>query len=263
MQLSLSTRSRPTALRIAVLDNDSGFLLTLADRITRLGWKHRTLPPESAATTIRRMALDALIVDLEALGTPRWDWLEELCSGPRAFAVIVCTHVSTPAERVRALRLGADDWLGKPCHPDELMARVQAVARHLQRLETRDSQPICFGEVEIRPNLYQAFAGERSLNLTRRELQLMVLMVEAPGVVLGRRFLYSRIWGCEMRRDDRSVDVLVHKLRRKLAAGSPSWDYVHTHAGIGYSFAVQPLDGLAEARERRRRRTRAKVPLAA
>jgi DNA-binding response OmpR family regulator len=255
-------KPRPGPLRVALLDRDPGLRITLANRFERFGWTHRTVPVGTAAPRLRTLPVDVLVVDLAAVGPQRWEWLTRLCRGPLAFAVVICTGASTPADRVRALRLGADEWLGKPCHPEELTARIEAVARHLHRPRTRPAQPIRVGELEIRPDAFQAFVGEHDLRLTRRELQLITLFARSPETVLERALVYKRIWGYEMLRDDRSVDVLVYKLRRKLTEASPTWHYIHTHTGVGYSFAAQPLDDLLELRDRRRRR-HAKVLLAA
>lgn len=233
----------PAALRVAVLDRDSGFLVVLANRIERLGWKHRVLSPRVSAKTLSLMEVDALIVDVAILGARRWKWLARLCEQRPDVRVIVCTGSSTVAERVCALRLGADDWLSKPCHPEELIARIEAVTAHRRRPETRDLEPIVVGDVEIRPDQYQAFVGGRSLRLTRREYQLIELLARADGEVLAREDIYECLWGCEMIRNDRSVDVFVHKLRRKLERASPGWNYVHTHFGVGYRLAGEPLDG--------------------
>jgi DNA-binding response OmpR family regulator len=232
---------RSTPKRIALLDGDSGFVGALANRLGRVGWAYQTLSAPIATDAVLELSLDALVVDLAMLGPEAWDWLGSLCKARAGFAIVVCTRSSTLAERVRALRLGADDWLGKPCHPEELIARIEAVVRQLRRWSTVDSGSVRVGEVEIRTDQYQAFADGRSLNLTRRELQMLLLMAQSAGQVLEREVVYERLWGYKMLRDERSVDVLVYKLRRKLDAGSPRWRYIHTHAGIGYSFAPEPI----------------------
>jgi DNA-binding response OmpR family regulator len=232
-----------SALSVAVLDRDSGFLVVLANRLERLGWKHRVLSPRVSAKTLTSLEVDALIVDISILGARRWRWLARLCEQRPDVRIIVCTGSSTVAERICALRLGADDWLSKPCHPEELIARIEAVTAHRRRPETRDLEPIVVGDVEIRPDQYQAFVGGCSLRLTRREYQLIELLARADGEVLGREDIYECLWGCEMIRNDRSVDVFVHKLRRKLERASPGWNYVHTHFGIGYRLAGEPVDG--------------------
>jgi DNA-binding response OmpR family regulator len=234
---------QPAGLSVAVLDCDSGFLVVLAKRLERLGWKHRVLSPRATAKTLGSMEVDALVVDLAILGPQRWKWLARLCEQRPDVRVIVCTGASTAAERVCALRLGADDWLSKPCHPEELIARIEAIAAHRHRPEQRELEPVVIGEVEIRPDQYQAFVRGSSLRLTRREYQMIELLSRAGGEVLPREEIYECLWGGEMLRNDRSVDVFVHKLRRKLERASPGWRYVHTHFGIGYRLAGEPADG--------------------
>lgn len=230
-------------LSVAILDRDSGFLVPLANRLERLGWKHRLLSARVSAKTLASMDVDALIVDVAILGARRWKWLARLCEQRPDVRVIICTGPSTVAERVCGLRLGADDWLSKPCHPEELIARVEAVTSNRRRPESRDLDPVTVGEVEIRPDQYQAFVRGRSLRLTRREYQLIELLSRANGEVLAREDIYECLWGCEMIRNDRSVDVFVHKLRRKLERSSPGWRYIHTHFGVGYRLAGERTDG--------------------
>ena len=102
--------------------------------------------------------------------------------------------------------------------------------------------PIIAGEVEIRPDRFQAYVAQQSIDLTRREFELIELLAAAEGRVLEREEIYSRLWGYAMVRGDRSVDVFVRKLRQKLEKASPTWRYIHTHFGIGYRFAAELVD---------------------
>ncbi len=183
------------------------------------------------------MRLNALVVDLGMLGPDAWGFLERVCSELPGMGVVVCTGRSSVAQRVRGLRLGADDWLTKPCHPEELIARVEAVVRRRKRSAVRiDTGPVVAGELEIRVDQFQAFVRARSLDLTRREFEVLHLLSEANGQVLQREEIYQRVWGYAMARGDRSVDVFVRKVRQKLEKASPDWEYIHTHFGIGYRF---------------------------
>ncbi|MEA2405543.1 MAG: hypothetical protein QOE08_2190, partial [Thermoleophilaceae bacterium] len=171
-----------------------------------------------------------------------WSWLERLCAELPGLGVVVCTGQSTVAQRVRGLRLGADDWITKPCHPEEVIARVEAVVRRRRRSVARTEQlPVIAGELEIRADRFQAFVGGQDLDLTRREFELLQLLADAHGQVLQREEIYQRVWGYAMAHGDRSVDVFVRKLRQKLESASPNWSYIHTHFGIGYRF--QPEGG--------------------
>jgi DNA-binding response OmpR family regulator len=235
-------------LRVAVLDTDSGFLQVLGKRLERLGWEHRVLASPVPIDTVIAMRLNAIVIDLAVLGPQAWDYLEKLCAALPGLGVVVCTSQSTVAQRVRGLRMGADDWLTKPCHPEELLARVEAVVRRRRRAEAREERaPISAGEVEIRADRFQAYVGETSVDLTRREFELIELLAAAEGRVLEREEIYQRVWGYAMARGDRSVDVFVRKLRQKLEKASPEWRYIHTHFGVGYRFSPEAADGTAEA----------------
>jgi DNA-binding response OmpR family regulator len=238
-----ATGSGAASLRIAVLDRDSGFIQVLSKRLDRLGWEHRVLASPVPSDAIVSMRLSALVVDLTVLGPQAWSWLERLCEALPELGIVVCTGPSTVAQRVRGLRLGADDWITKPCHPEEVIARVQSVVRRRRRSASRtEAKPILAGEVEIRSDRFQAFVGEHSIDLTRREFELIELLAAAEGRVLEREEIYSRLWGYTMVRGDRSVDVFVRKLRQKLEKASPEWRYIHTHFGIGYRFAAESVE---------------------
>jgi len=235
--------TQAASLRIAVLDRDSGFIQVLSKRLDRLAWEHRVLASPVPPDQVVSMRLSALVVDLTVLGPQAWGWLERVCEALPELGIVVCTGPSTVAQRVRGLRLGADDWITKPCHPEEVIARVQSVVRRRRRSTSRtETQPILAGEVEIRSDRFQAFVGERSIDLTRREFELIELLAAAEGRVLEREEIYSRLWGYTMVRGDRSVDVFVRKLRQKLEKASPDWRYIHTHFGIGYRFAAESVE---------------------
>jgi DNA-binding response OmpR family regulator len=248
MTTERGTSAQP--LRLAVIDTDSGFLQVLDKRLERLGWEHRTLASAVPVETIVAMRLSALVVDLAVLGPSGWEYLHRLCSELPGLGVVVCTGQSTVAQRVRGLRLGADDWLSKPCHPEELIARVEAVVRRRRRADARAERgPVAAGELEIRSDRFQAFVDGRSVDLTRREFELIELLAGSEGRVLEREEIYQRVWGYAMARGDRSVDVFVRKLRQKLEKASPEWRYIHTHFGVGYRFAAEPVEGsTAESR---------------
>jgi DNA-binding response OmpR family regulator len=231
------------SLRIAVLDRDTGFIQVLSKRLDRLAWEHRVLASPVPTDAVVSMRLSALVVDLAVLGPQAWEWLERLCEALPELGIVVCTGPSTVAQRVRGLRLGADDWITKPCHPEEVIARVQSVVRRRRRSASRtEVEPIVAGEVVIRSDRFQAYVGEQSIDLTRREFELIELLAAAEGRVLEREEIYSRLWGYTMVRGDRSVDVFVRKLRQKLEKASPSWRYIHTHFGIGYRFAAESVE---------------------
>ena len=229
--------------RLAVLDSDSGFVQVLTKRLEAGGWQYRVLGSPVPLDTLVSLRLNALIVDPAVLGPAAWTYLEKLSARLPQMGLIICTGQSTVAQRVRGLRLGADDWVTKPCHPEEVIARAEAVIRRRRRSEMRDATPVMAGELEVRADQFQAFVGGRGADLTRREFELIQLLAGSGGQVLPREEIYERVWGYSMVHGDRSVDVFVRKLRQKLERVSPGWRYIHTHFGIGYRFAAEPVDG--------------------
>src|SRR5918996_200466 len=99
------------------------------------------------------------------------------------------------------------------------------------------------GELEIRADQFQAFVSSASVDLTRREFEVLQLLAQAKGKVLQREEIYQAVWGYAMAHGDRSVDVFIRKVRQKLERASPDWSYIHTHFGVGYRFDPEPRQG--------------------
>jgi len=97
------------------------------------------------------------------------------------------------------------------------------------------------GELEIRPNDWMVLASGRTLMLTVREFQLLVGLARRQGAIVPRRELYEAVWGQQLRKGDRTIDVYVRRLRVKLDAALPGWRFIHTHFGFGYRFAAEPV----------------------
>jgi DNA-binding response OmpR family regulator len=233
-------------VRLAVIDTETAFVRVLSRRLDAAGWEYRMLSSTVPAEELVAMKLNALVVDLTCLGPHGWDFLDRVSNMLPDLGVIVCTHGSTVAQRVRGLRLGADDWVSKPSHPEEVMARVEAVVRRRRRSRPQlDAGPVIAGELEIRADQFQAYVSGRGIDLTRREFELVQTLAEASGRVIEREDIYQRVWGYAMAHGDRSVDVFVRKLRSKLQKHSPGWRYIHTHFGVGYRFEALPVEGEA------------------
>lgn len=240
--------SDASPIRVALIDDDSGLLTVLERRLGALRWEISVLAFPPDARHLASLRLHALIVNPRLTGL---EYVERVADALPGLALLVCSPPVTVSERVRGLRAGADDWITKPCHPEELLARIQAVLRRRRAGElTGEDATIEAGDLAIRPDLYDAYVGEQSASLSRKEFELLRQLAAAEGRVLEREEIYQRVWGYTMARGDRSVDVFVRKLRSKLEAVSPGWRYVHTHFGVGYRFAPEPV---VEVREPDRR----------
>lgn len=247
-QLASGPRPAADPGRVLVADRDSGFVQVLGKRLEAAGWAHIVVASPVTPEALVRMRLNALILDLAVVGPDCWDYLERVFSRLPALAVIVCTGPSSVAQRVRGLRLGVDAWVTKPCHPEELICVMEAaLRRHRRRLLAVVDPPRPVGDLIIRADLHQAYAGETSAELTAREFEILQLLAQSDRV-LRREEIYERVWGYAMAHGDRSVDVFVGKLRQKLRSVSPEWSYIHTHFGVGYRFTpVREADSDGEA----------------
>jgi DNA-binding response OmpR family regulator len=224
-----------------MIDDDSGLITVLERRFQALGWERQLLGYAAAPDQLTALRLHALIVNPALTGL---DYVARVAEALPGLALLVCSDPAPVAHRVRALRSGADDWITKPCHPEELVARLEAVVRRRSAGQAPlEEEVIRAGELAIRPDRFDAHAGEHAATLSRREYELLYELAAAEGRVLERDDIYQRVWGYTMARGDRSVDVFVRKLRQKLERISPEWRYVHTHFGVGYRFAAELADG--------------------
>jgi DNA-binding response OmpR family regulator len=236
----MSPTSVAAAIRVALIDDDSGLLTVLERRFAALGWEWEVLGYAAGPDQLTAQRLHALVVNPGLTGL---EYIERIGHALPGLALIAVSGTAPVAERVRGLRGGADDWLTKPCHPEELVARIQAVLRRRRAGETPlEDTTIVAGELLIRPDRFDAYAGDTPASLSRKEFELLHQLAAADGRVLEREDIYQRVWGYTMVRGDRSVDVFVRKLRHKLERVSPGWRYVHTHFGVGYRFAAEPGD---------------------
>jgi DNA-binding response OmpR family regulator len=196
-----------------------------------------TLDPQS----VRAAKVNALLVDPAGLGPRATDQFGQLCELMPDIAVVVCTGPSSVAERVRGLRLGADDWVTKPCDMSELLARIERITRD-RRVPTKTESEVDLiaGEIELRPGGHLARVRGQIVALSPREFELLRLFMVKPDRPLERHVLFDQAWGYAMPWGDRSVDVYVLRLRRKLKRLSPAWSYIHTHHRLGYRFEALP-----------------------
>jgi DNA-binding response OmpR family regulator len=223
--------------RIAIIASDRAFVQVLVNRVDRLGWQafeHESAPP---AHDLLGERLSALVVDPEALDEDVFGFIEQVGQLAPELALVVVAQGASVRDRVRGLHLGADDWVNKPCHPDEVAARIEAILRRARRATSRlMTAPSVSGELEIDLSRFQVYVGDQSLDFTRREFEVLRLLAGAVGKVLTREEIYEQVWGYRMAHGDRSVDVFVRKVRQKLEKASPAWTYIHTHFGLGYRY---------------------------
>jgi DNA-binding response OmpR family regulator len=237
-QLAEPAVARPAGRpRLAVIAAEPAFVQVLLNRVDRLGWQAMA---HTSAPTLHELLgerLSAIVVDPDVLDEDVFAFIEHVGKLAPELALVVVSDASSVADRVRALHLGADEWMVKPCHPDEVAARIEAILRRARRATSRlMTASSVSGELEIDMSRFQVYVGEQSLDFTRREFEVLRLLAGAAAKVLTREEIYEQVWGYRMAHGDRSVDVFVRKVRQKLEKASPEWTYIHTHFGLGYRF---------------------------
>ena len=231
----------PSAVQVAVVDTDSGFVRVLVNRLDAAGLSHRVFPGPVGADGVGAVGAEVVVLDPVTLGHEASAFLRRLIEIAPNTGLLVCTGPSSVGQRVRGLRAGVDAWMTKPCHADEVVARAEAIIRRRRRAEPAGAVTT-IGDVELHPAQLQARVGGRGLDLTRREFELLHFLAERQGEVVSREKVYEAVWGYALAHGDRSVDVFIRKLRIKLEQASPGWRYLHTHFGVGYRLQPERVE---------------------
>jgi two-component system response regulator MprA len=140
------------------------------------------------------------------------------------------------SDRVAGLDAGADDYLVKPFALDELLARLRALLRRAS--VTGGDEVLRVGDMLLDPSRRQVWRGEKELNLTKTEFDLLELLMFNAGIVVQRETIYERIWGFDFETSSKSLDVYIGYLRRKTEADGGT-RVIHTVRGVGYTARVE------------------------
>jgi len=222
-----------------MIDDDADLNALVSEYLERFA--HRLVSATSATrgmAELRRERPDLIILDIML---PDTDGLS-LCREIRSefdVPIIMLTARGEVADRVLGLELGADDYLSKPFEPRELVARIQSVIRRSAGRENPDlliSDGLCVDKQTRRVTL-----DEREIDLTTMEFKLLSVLMESRGRVLSRNRLIEHLRGIEADVYDRSIDMLVSRLRDKLGDDSQSPRFIKTVRLTGYQFVGQPV----------------------
>ena len=191
-------------------------------------------------SALRSTSPDLLILDLMLPGTDGFAVLQALRAEKQTMPVLVLTARGEEVDKVRGLRLGADDYLTKPFGLMELLARIEALLRRSRHQPVMDE--VCFGDIRVSPGARTAWrAGER-LQLAPKEFDLLLALLRHNGKVVSRQQLMQEVWGHGAMVISRTVDTHIAELRRKIEPDPARPSYILTARKIGYRLSLRCLE---------------------
>jgi two-component system, OmpR family, response regulator MprA len=216
--------------RILVVEDDTEITDALRRSLRHAGYEVRTAGDGvEALDAATRFVPDLVVLDL---GLPRLDGIE-VCRQLRAdgdVPILILTARTETDDRVNGLDSGADDYLVKPFERQEFLARIRAL---LRRRPPRGSASLGVGDLTLNPDTREVRRGEREIELTNREFELLEYLMRNERLVVSRERLLDEVWGYDPTAATNTIDVFISNLRRKLEAGGES-RLLHTKRGAGY-----------------------------
>jgi DNA-binding response OmpR family regulator len=218
------------APRVLVVEDDTDIADVLVRSLRLEGYDVRLSADGIAALDDAHAFLpDVVILDL---GLPRMDGVEvaKQLRSDDDVPILMLTARDALEARVTGLDAGADDYLVKPFERQELLARMRAL---LRRRPPRGSAPLRVGDLSLNPDTHEVHRGERDIELTQREFELLEYMMRNERIVISRQRLLDEVWGYDPFSTTNTIEVFVSNLRRKLEAASEP-RLLHTIRGAGY-----------------------------
>jgi two-component system, OmpR family, KDP operon response regulator KdpE len=221
-----------TKLRILAVDDEPPIRRFLRTSLSAQGYD--VLEAEdgpSALAMLRRNAVDLVVLDLGLPGMDGLDVIAQLREQGNSVPIVVLSSRTDEAGKVKALDLGADDYVTKPFGIDELLARVRAAVRH--RLQQEGERPL-FKAGDLAVDLVRRIVTVRGqeVKLTPREYDLLRLLIAHAGKVLTHKFILKEVWGAET--DVQYLRIYIRTLRQKIEADPQQPNLILTEQGVGY-----------------------------
>lgn len=228
--------------RILVVEDEPAIAESLAYSLGKAEHEAQIAGTLKAARQALTTRPDLLILDLMLPDGSGFELIEELFNNAgKAPAVIVLSSRDGEADRVRALEMGADDYVTKPFSPREVLARVTAVLRRHSGTGTSEFPPPREAALSINGETRRALVLGTPLELTRVEFDLLSLLDSAPGKVFSRSTIIDKVWGDGFALSDRTIDSHVKALRRKMTQAGGSGEWIETVRGVGYRIREEEL----------------------
>jgi two-component system KDP operon response regulator KdpE len=222
--------------RILVVDDEPNILGTLASLLRARGYEvHTAMNGRGALETTDREKPDLIVLDL---GLPDIDGVD-LCRQMRdsmSLPIVVLSARGAESDKVRALDVGADDYVTKPFGAEEFLARIRAALRRSEA-PSPPSEPIVRGGLTIDRERFRVLRDGEEVRLTPKEFELLAFLAQRPGRVLTHRTILKAIWGPHAVDQPEHLRVLIGALRKKIEANPSTPVYILTEPWIGYRFA--------------------------
>ncbi|HOZ70901.1 MAG TPA: response regulator transcription factor [Spirochaetales bacterium] len=233
-----------SAISVLLIEDEPGLVLTLTDLLSAKGYAVTNAADlASAEAAVASGGHDVILLDLMLPGGSGLDLLKAMRSRGDATPLLVLTAKADVTDRVEGLRLGADDYLGKPFDSAELLARIEALVRRTKdgpARRRRTEAAVRFGDVEIDPERAEVRKAGIPVTLTVQEFRLLMFLVENEGRTLSRACLLEEVWGYDGAIASRTVDVHISSLRQKLGDEPSDSRRIVTIRGFGYRFDSNP-----------------------
>lgn len=222
--------------RVLIVDDEESIVTLLKYNVEQAGFEVDTafdgqLAFEKAtATAYDLIVLDLMLPELDGL-----DLCKQLRQKHIETPILMLTAKDDEFDKVLGLELGADDYLTKPFSPKEVVARIRAILRRVNKEEAHDDlKQIKLADLRIFPEQYEAEIEGKLLAFTRKEFELLLYLAKNKGRVLSRDQLLSAVWNYDFVGDTRIVDVHVSHLREKIEPDTKHPSYIKTIRGLGY-----------------------------
>jgi len=226
---------------ILIIDDDTQLTELLIEFLSSYKYnivaKHT---PEKGLEHLEKKGADAIILDIMLPGMDGFQVLRKIRENS-AIPVIMLTARGEVTDRIVGLELGADDYLPKPFEPRELLARIQSILRRTHS-SAAIVENVQFKGLSIDKNKQEVLLDDKPISLSTTEYEALLLFVEHTGETLDREFLVENLRGISWQSYDRSVDVLVSRLRGKLGETPNKTRFIKTIHGLGYKFIGEPQD---------------------
>lgn len=224
--------------RILLVEDEPGLVLTLSDLLGAEGYDVETASdgPGGLAKALAG-GFDLVILDVMLPGKSGFDVCKEMRQAGAEVAVLMLTARTQVIDRVLGLKLGADDYLSKPFDPAELLARLEALLRRVNKDHPTPVTRYQFGRIQADFERGEVLRDGMPVSLAAKELQLLRYLVDRRGAVVSRDELLENVWEYQPSVSSRTVDVHVAWLRQKLEDNPQTPKHFHTVRGVGYRFA--------------------------